>query len=107
MRGGEITENLVRVKSLQELWRLIEDFRARVKADGKVEWNYWKAFEIMRVDPAWFVDERSIELLETYLFYRPNPSQAFSGPISDQPAIWIETKILLDGIIESDFSTWN
>lgn len=53
----------------------------------------------MRVNPEWFIDERTLELVRTYLFYRPNPSQAFQGRIGEQPGIWIEAKIMLDCVI--------
>jgi hypothetical protein len=55
----------------------------------------------MRIEPSWFVDERSIELIETWLFHRPNAAQAFSGSLGDQPAIWVQSKIVLDGILET------
>ena len=55
----------------------------------------------MGVDLSWFVDERSLELVEMYLFSRPNPSQAFQKPFDEQPAIWIQSKIILDGVFPS------
>ena len=55
----------------------------------------------MGVDLNWFVDERSLELVEMYLFYRPNPAQAFPGPFSEQPGIWLNSKIILDSLFPS------
>lgn len=77
---------------------MVQKFKDGIENVAKREFDYLQAFEIMRVNPAWFVDERTLELIQTYLFYRPNPSQAFSGKISEQPHLWIDTKILLDGI---------
>ena len=67
--------------------------------DAKREWNFEQACQIMRIEPSWFVDERSLELVETYLFHRPNAAQAFPGSLADQPAIWIHAKLILDGVL--------
>jgi len=55
----------------------------------------------MRINPSWFVDERSVELIEMYLFHRQNPALAFPVPFKDQPAIWLNAKIMLDSLIGS------
>jgi hypothetical protein len=55
--------------------------------------------DIMRIDPQWFVDERSIDMIELYLFHRQNPALAFSQSMNDQPAIWIPVKIILDEVL--------
>ena len=55
----------------------------------------------MRIDPAWFVDERTLELVEMYLFFRPQPALAYQVPFRDQPDIWITAKILLDSVFPS------
>lgn len=62
------------------------------------EWKFEEACQIMRICPEWFIDERSLELVELYLFHRPNAAQAFPGTLADQPAIWINSKIVLDGV---------
>lgn len=79
----------------------MEEFRRGVVDDAKREWKFEEACQIMRVNPEWFVDERSLELVETYLFHRPNAAQAFPGTLSDQPGIWIQAKIILDGVLGS------
>jgi hypothetical protein len=53
----------------------------------------------MRISPEWFIDERSLEMVELYLFNRQNPSQALPGGFSGQPVIWIESKLILDGVL--------
>lgn len=77
----------------------LEEFKSGVERDAQRKWDWFFACEIMRVNPEWFVDERSIELVELYLFHRQNPATAFPGTLADQPAIWIESKFILDGII--------
>jgi hypothetical protein len=57
-------------------------------------------FGIARIQPEWFIDDRTIELIETYLFYQPNSYAAYPGSFSEQPAIWIHAKIILDGILK-------
>jgi hypothetical protein len=69
-----------------------------VVEDAKREWNFDQACEIMRINKDWFIDERTVEMIRLYLFYRPNPSQAFQGRITEQPSIWVETKLILDGV---------
>jgi len=69
-----------------------------VTEDAKREWNFEQACQIMRISPSWFVDERSLELVELYLFNRPNAAQAFPGGMNEQPNIWVQMKIILDGV---------
>jgi hypothetical protein len=69
-----------------------------VVEDAKREWKFEEGCQIMRVNPEWFVDERSLELVETYLFHRPNAASAFPGTLGDQPVIWINAKLILDGV---------
>jgi hypothetical protein len=93
------TENFVEAQNLAQVWAMLEDFRREIEKDARAKWDIFQACEIMRVNPEWFIDERSIELVELYLFYRQNPATAFPGTFSEQPAIWLEAKPLLDSVI--------
>jgi hypothetical protein len=53
----------------------------------------------MGVNPEWFIDDRSLELVEMYLYHRHNPSLAFPGNFGDTPHVWVESKILLDSVL--------
>ena len=55
----------------------------------------------MGIDPSWFVDERTLDLVKTYLFYRQAPYDAFPGGITEQPTIWVSAKIIMDGLLET------
>jgi len=55
---------------------------------------------IMRINPQWFLDERTIEMIEMYAFYRPHPYTAFPGPFSEQPFVWVEAKFIIDEHME-------
>jgi hypothetical protein len=83
---------------LNVIWEKAKEFQTFVESKNK-DFDIYTAFEIMRVNPMWFVDERALELCELYLFYRPDPSKAFPGKLGDQPNIWIQSKIILDGIL--------
>lgn len=49
----------------------------------------------MGVNPEWFTDERSLEMVEMFFFYRDNPALAFPGKFGDQPDIWIQGTMIL------------
>ena len=59
-----------------------------------------EAMDLMKIEPGWFTDERISSFIQTYQFFLPHPSQAFKGPISEQPAIWIEAKLIIDNVYE-------
>ena len=82
------------------MWELIEKFRRGIIGAGR-EWSLFDACSIMGVNLAWFVDERSLELVEMYLFACPNPSQAIQKPFNEQPNIWIQSKIIIDSVFPS------
>lgn len=69
-----------------------------VKAEK--EFDLFQALSIANMKAEWFVDARTLELIETYLFYQPNSYAAYPGNFSQQPAIWIHAKIILDGILK-------
>jgi hypothetical protein len=96
MKDGK--ENLIETETLHDAWKVIEDYEKFLKKEER-EFDLVLAMNIARVDPCWFVDERTLELIEQYVFYRPNPAGAFSKKFSDQPTIWISAKQILDGII--------
>ena len=93
------TENFIEADSLERIVEALEEFRQGIEKDSKVKWDWYQACEIMRINPEWFVDERSIELIEIYLFHRQNPALAFPGSFAGQPAIWLNAKIMLDSLI--------
>jgi hypothetical protein len=86
-------------ETLEDVWKVVELYEKEVLKLGK-EFDLIQALAIARANPEWFVDARTIELIETYLFYQPNSYAAYPGSFSDQPSIWIQAKIILDGILK-------
>jgi hypothetical protein len=89
----------VEVKSLSNVIEMLDKFRSEIESKDR-KFDLWQAMDIMGIDPQWFVDERSIDMIELYLFHRQNPSLAFPVSMSEQPSIWIYSKIALDEILK-------
>ena len=89
--------------TLEEIEERLSNYRAKCEKH-KVKFDEFEAMAVMRVDPHWYADEAVIDLIERYMFFRQNPSLAFSVPFDEQPHIWVVAKILLDPIL--GMSAW-
>lgn len=78
---------------------MLDNFRAQIEKDARFKFDLLQACEIMRVNPGWFADDRTLELVEIYLFNRPLPSQAYQLPFNEQPSIYVDAKIVLDRVL--------
>ena len=79
---------------------MLEEFRQGIEGLGR-QWDLWYAMRVTNVDPSWFIDERTLEVLKVYLFSLPNPAQAFPGGPFAQPSIWPPMKMCIDEAFES------
>lgn len=80
---------------------MVEEFREGIEVELKRDFDLMTALSIMGINPEWFVDGRTVELIEMYYFYHPHPHTAFPVKFADQPHIWIEAKFLLDALTKT------
>lgn len=93
--------NYFRPQSLEEIWERLEEFRIGIEGLGK-RWDLWYAMRVMNIDPSWFIDDRTLELLKIYLFCLPFPAQAFPGGPLNQPSIYVTAKMCIDAAFEPE-----
>lgn len=84
---------------IDDLSPLIDRYKAEIEKSGKWTWEGMdEVLESSGVDLGWLLTPFIQSLIEIYLFTRPHASLAFDEPYERQPQVWVETKLLLDGI---------
>ena len=84
--------------SPERVWQLVEKFERGIAEAGR-QFDLVTAVRIIGFEPRWLIDNRTIDILETYAFYRSAPHQAFPGLLGDQPAIWVEARTAIEDYI--------
>jgi len=99
-KGVEIWVDAVRpetVYSQKEIFDAIESYREMVQGDER-DWKLKDALAALHIDPSWLTDDFSLSVIQMFLFYRSNPHEAFAVPYTEQPAVWVQSVSVLQGI---------
>ena len=80
-----------------EILKALDDYKEQLESDG-IEWKLEDALSALQINPSWFFDEFTLSVIRMYFFYRKAPHEAYPVSFSEQPAIWVDSVISLNGI---------
>ncbi len=90
----------MKISSIEELSPIIDRYRVEIEKRGKWTWEgFDEVLEDAGINLGWLLTPFLQSILETYLFCRPYTMMAFQEPYLKQPSVWVEAKLLLDGLL--------
>jgi hypothetical protein len=97
MKAGRVVMKESPVPVIEHLLAL-EKYRGEVDAAGR-KWDAVQAMAALQIDPGWFYDRVTMDMIQWFLFYKQAPHEAFDVPMSDQPQAWVDVSTMLSGVL--------